>query len=87
MKLSQLGYTPYIIGKYNYKKHEDISFIKQHTNLRIIDKFSDIKRNDYDILMVNSDQTWRFSQTSLYDIAFLYFARNWNNCERLSKKF
>ena len=76
MKLSELGYTPYIIGKY-YNKHEDISFIKQHTNLRIIDKFCDIKRNDYDILMVNSDQTWRASQGSLYDIAFLCFARNW----------
>ena len=78
VKLTQLGYTPYIIGKYDYAKHQDIHFIKHHTNLIIIDRFSEIKRNDYDILMVNSDQTWRKFYSNFYNIAFLYFARNWN---------
>ena len=41
--------------------------------------FSEIKRNDYDILIVNSDQTWRkWDFKNFYDIAFLKFAKNWN---------
>ena len=28
--------------------------------------------------MVNSDQTWRKFYSNFYNIAFLYFARNWN---------
>ena len=62
-----------------YRKH-NISFISKVVNLRIINKtFSEIKSNDYDILMVNSDQTWRnFKNGNVFDIAFLRFAEKWN---------
>ena len=75
-KLFELGYIPYIIGYIN-RKNDDISFIKNYSNLRIIKRFSEIKINDYDILMVNSDQTWRKWPYSFYDMAFLCFAKDW----------
>ena len=59
---------------------ENISFISKVVNLRIINKsFSEIKSNDFDILMVNSDQTWRnYKNKNVFDIAFLKFAEKWN---------
>lgn len=79
IKLSELGFIPYIIGLYYEQYHYDISFIKNFTNLIIIKNFSEIKRNYFDILMVNSDQVWRKKYLDIfYDFAFLYFARNWN---------
>lgn len=61
IKLTELGFKPYIIGF--YKKSSDITFINKTTNLRIIHKsFNEIKINDYDILIVNSEQTWRPSK-------------------------
>ncbi len=77
IKLSQLGFEPYIIGKKSSK--HDISLLQQSTNVRIINtNFTEIKENEYDILMVNSDQTWRKWNKDFYDIAFLKFAYNWN---------
>ena len=43
-----------------------------------IPNFSEIKEKDYNILIVNSDQTWRKWNTDFYDIAFLRFAKDWN---------
>ena len=54
-----MGYIPYIIGRYNNYTNADLSFLKNNTNLRIVKKFQEIKKDEYDILMVNSDQTWR----------------------------
>ena len=78
IKLRELGVIPYIIGM-RYNKH-NISFISKVVNLRIIKKtFSEIKCNDYDILMVNSDQTWRnYKNRNVFDIAFLKFAKKCN---------
>jgi polysaccharide pyruvyl transferase WcaK-like protein len=64
IKLSELGFDPYIIGT-RFNNH-DISFLR---------KFTKVKVNN--ILMVNSDQTWRKSNF-FYDIAFLNFSKNWN---------
>ncbi len=76
VKLKELGYTPYIIA--TYFKNYNISFINRTTNLIIIKKnFTEIKENDYDVLMVNSDQTWRKYDEHFYDYAFLKFAKNW----------
>ena len=72
IKLSELGHFPYIIGR-QFRNH-NISFIKNNVNLRLINKFSEINENDYDVLMVNSDQTWRRWDDYFYDIAFLKFA-------------
>ena len=78
VKLKELGVIPYIVGM--KVPNDNISFISKVVNLRIIKKrFSEIKSNDYDILMVNSDQTWRnFKTKNVFNIAFLKFARNWN---------
>ena len=78
IKLSEYGFIPYIIG--THYKNKDISFLRNKTNCIIIKKnFSEIHKNDFDILMVNSDQTWRkFGDQYFYDHGFLRFARNWN---------
>ena len=76
IKLSELGFDPYIIGM-KYKNH-NISFIQKAVKLRVIEKtFKEINRNDYDILMVNSDQTWKHLSLFSYDMALLKFASNW----------
>ena len=79
-QLKELNVEPYIIG--THMPSEDIRFLNRTTNLRIIKYFNEIKINDYDILMVNSDQTWRkwssyLASSQFYDIAFLNFSKNW----------
>lgn len=78
IKLKEFGLVPYMIGTNSMNR--EISFLKKYTNCRIIkNNFSEIKENEYDILMVNSDQTWRkFNKDLFHDIAFLKFAKNWN---------
>ena len=77
IKLSEFGFIPYIIG--THFKNYNIKFIKEKTNLRIIKRnFKEIKKNEYDILMVNSDQTWRILDEHFYDYGFLRFAQKWN---------
>ena len=77
IKISQLGYIPYIIGTV-WNRFNNIDFINQTTNLVIIENnYSEIKQNDYDILIVNSDQTWVKFDDNFYDYAFLKFAENW----------
>ena len=57
----------------------NISLLSQFINIRITKNFSDIKPNDYDILMVNSDQTWKMWNKHHYlNIGFLKFSKNWN---------
>lgn len=74
--LEKLGYKPYIIG--THWNNFNIQFINQTTNLVIIHKdFSEVKENDYDILMVNSDQTWRKFDKYFLDYGFLRFSKNW----------
>ena len=80
--LRNLGYDPFIIGM--KIPHNNITFIRKETKLIIINNsFSELKNNFFDILMVNSDQTWRkfYSKRYLkhfYDTAFLKFAEKWN---------
>ena len=77
VKLKELGYIPYIIGTV-WSDYNNIDFINKTTNLIIIKKnFSEIKPNDYNILMVNSDQTWFKFDNNFYDYGFLKFAENW----------
>lgn len=73
----ELGFEPWIIGTL-WNINSNITFLQQTTNLRIIKKnFSEIKRKDYDILMVNSDQTWRNFDKHFYDYGFLKFSEKW----------
>ena len=77
IKLSELGFKPYIIG--THYNNFNITFINKTTNLIIIkNSFKEIKRKDFNILMVNSDQTWRNFDNHFHDYAFLKFAKDWN---------
>lgn len=77
IKLKELGYIPYIIG--THWNNFNITFINENTNLIIIhDNFSEIKEDDYDALIVNSDQTWRKFDEFFFDYGFLKFAEHWN---------
>ena len=73
IQLKELGVEPYIVGK--HKVSQDIRFLNRTTHPRIIQNFNEIKENDYDILMVNSDQTWKYSY--FYEIGLLNFSKNW----------
>ena len=76
VKLKELEFIPYIIG--THFRNLNITFLKENTNCVVIkENFKEIKRNDYDILMVNSDQTWRRFDKHFYDYGFLKFAENW----------
>lgn len=77
IKFKELGFDPCIIGTlWNFQNN--ITFLQENTNLRIIKKnFSEIKREDYDILIVNSDQTWRKFDNHFYDYGFLKFSEKW----------
>ena len=67
---------PYIIG--THWKNYNITFINQTTNLVIINNsFTELKEDDYDFLIVNSDQTWYRYDEHFYDYGFLKFAENW----------
>lgn len=78
-KLKELGFEPIIIGYTN--KGQDISFLKNHVRLKEIkNTFSELREKDYDILMVNSDQTWNGEKNypeKLLNYGFLRFAENW----------
>lgn len=77
IKLTELGYIPYIIGTV-WNRYNNIIFLNKKTNLVIIkNNFSEIKSKDYDILIVNSDQTWAKFDKHFYDYGFLKFAENW----------
>ena len=83
-KLIEFGFNITIIAqKMNIQKRIfDLSFIKRtiKSHLLIIkDGFSELKEDDYDFLILNSDQTWVcYDRKYFYDIAFLKFAKNWN---------
>ena len=78
-KLKEYGFEPTIISF--TRKNENIDFLRKTVDLTEISKnlkYSQLKEKDYDILMVNSDQTWNnFNIESLYDHGFLRFAENW----------
>ena len=72
-----MGFKPYIIG--TRMKNYNISFLNATTNLIVIkNNFKEIKKDDYDILIVNSDQTWRKFDNHFLDYGFLKFAEKWN---------
>lgn len=76
IKLSNYGFEPEIIAT-NYLNFST-SFLEKYIKVRTVNNFSEIKKNDYDMLIVNSDQTWRNWHKYFYDIAFLEFAKNWD---------
>ena len=75
-KLKELNFDPTIIA---LTRHKNIYFLKKYVKLKEINlTYIELKRNDYDILMVNSDQTWvNVTPNYLPDYGFLKFAENW----------
>ena len=76
-KLKEYGFDPIIISR--IKRNNRIDFLSNRLKLKIIKySFKELNKEDYDILMVNSDLTWTFSNRAyFYDIAFLQFSENW----------
>ena len=85
IKISELGYIPYIVGR-KLPKIQNLSIVFNEIKYRLINEsFNEIKKDDYDILMVNSDQTWRSWHNRIpskdpffFDIGFLRFSQQWN---------
>ena len=79
IKLKELGFKPIFIGFSS--KVQNIDFLKNHVKIKEIkSSYSELREKDYDLLMVNSDQTWtghRNNTTDLLNIGFLKFAENW----------
>lgn len=77
-KLREYGFDPIIISRLKNNNNK-FDFLLRTVKLKIIkNSFSELKKEDYDILMVNSDLTWTFSDKRyFYDTAFLKFAQNW----------
>ena len=75
--LKQYGLDPIIISKTREGNNRD--FLDKTVKLIEINKtYSELKEGDYDILMVNSDQTWSPNKIEfLYDYGFLRFSENW----------
>lgn len=57
------------------------SFIEKHIHTYLINKISDIKEKDFDVIVVGSDQIWRPKYYRLHydqiEDAFLSFAKKW----------
>ena len=85
--LEQLGVNSTIIipkiGRFNFT----LSFLKETINSHLLFvgiNFTELFENDFDYIMVNSDETWHcnFGTIACYNIALLKFAENWK-----AKKF
>ena len=76
-KLKEFGFDPIMITKNWYGVN--ISFLNRTVKLKIIkENFYELNKNDFDILILNSDQTWgNYEKQYLYEYAFLKFSENW----------
>ncbi len=73
------------LESYNFKNKRIVErytqhFINKYIHQRIISDYSIISKNDYDILMIGSDQIWRSSRACINNdySQFLDFASDWN---------
>lgn len=53
-------------------------FINIYIKRRIVDSFSDLNENDFDAIVVGSDQIWRPKYFPHIEHAFLDFTKDWN---------
>ena len=76
-KLKELGLDPIIVSR--VRPNNPITFLKKYLKLKIVFRsFRELQKRDFDILMVNSDQTWSYSDyKNLFNYGLLGFARNW----------
>ena len=76
IKLKELGFEPIIIGF--SPKHQNIDFLKKNVKLKEFRTYSELREKDYDILIVNSDQTWNGHKINvILNRGYLKFAENW----------
>ena len=61
------------------------AFVGEQVVTRRVNRFADINENDYDVLVVGSDQIWRpiYSYRPITD-AYLSFAKDWKNVRRIA---
>ncbi len=52
--------------------------MRKYIDLEEIIDFNQLKEYNYDLLMVNSDQTWNYKMKNFLDIGFLAFSKHWN---------
>ena len=78
MKLKEFGLEPVIIAK--NKPNANSYFIEKYTKFKGIKySYSELKEQDYDFIMVNSDQTWSYSDYgNLFNYGLLEFAKDWS---------
>ena len=81
-----LKYSIYIFLQYNgfnpilitLKSECNSYFLGKYLNLKEITNYNtELSENEYDILMVNSDQCWSYTFKNILSIGFLSFAINW----------
>lgn len=53
-------------------------FIKQYINVREVKNFHEVKNDDYDVIIVGSDQIWRPKYFPKIEHAYLDFTNGWN---------
>ena len=53
-------------------------FINKYIKRRIVDTFSEIREDDFDVIVVGSDQIWRPKYFKDIEHAYLDFAKGWN---------
>lgn len=80
-KLEEFGFNVTLLVPKNFIRNESY-FISRtlSSNLYIIEKnySEELNENDFNYLLVNSDQTWTSSNwIYFYDVGFLKFAKNW----------
>ena len=73
--LKKLGFKPILIS---LKTNCNIYFLRNNLIIKEITNYSELNKSDYDILMVNSDQSWSYSFKGILEVGFLSFAKNWN---------
>lgn len=76
--LKRFGFNSTLIS-IKTKKNIHINFLKKYLNIKEIKNFyTDIKKNDYDFIIVDSDQVWSYCFKYILEVGFLSFAKNWD---------
>jgi hypothetical protein len=74
MILKRLGFRPTLIA---LKSKKNIYFLRKYLDIEEIEEYNQLNEDKYDILVVNSDQTWSYKYKYLLEAGFLSFAKNW----------
>jgi len=78
-----IGWKPNLIVKMEEFRRDEAckyteQFIKSHLHMREYPTFDDIKKDDFDVFVVGSDQIWREKYNHNIERCFLDFAERWD---------